>query len=100
MNPANFIEAVAEEIRRNVPRETLPEEPSDDLFLIYAVLLLAKGHMVEARDVHNAWSAWMTEREPGHESIRPFDELPSDVRQEDDPYLLAIRSAARSLRPR
>jgi hypothetical protein len=98
MTSENFIKTAADEIRSAVPPEALPDEASDDLFLIYAVLLLAKGEDVQARDVHNAWSAWMTTHDPRHESIRPYDELPSDVRREDDPYLLAIRNVARSWR--
>jgi hypothetical protein len=31
---------------------------------------------------------------PGHESIRPFDELDSETRSEDGPFLVAIRTAA------
>jgi hypothetical protein len=99
VTPDNFIEALACEIRKEVPPDALPDEASDDLFLIYAVLLLAKGENVEARDIHNAWSAWMTTHDPGHESIRPYSDLPPDVRREDDPYLVAIRTVARSLRP-
>jgi hypothetical protein len=64
--------------------------------LIYAVLALSKGEQVERRDVHNAWVAWMTGRDPTHDSIRPYDELALDVQEEDDPYVTAILRVARS----
>lgn len=40
----------------------------------------------------------MAEIDPSHESIRPFEKLPPDVKGEDDPYVVAIRAVARSLR--
>ena len=60
----------------------------------YAVLLRAKGAGTQATDVHDAWSAWMIGVDPGHESIRPFDDLDPETRREDSPFLLAIRAAA------
>jgi hypothetical protein len=93
----SYIADVAVEIRSAVPPESLPAEDTDELFLIYAVLALAKGLDVEARDIHNAWAAWMSTRDPTHESLVPYDDLPPDVRREDDPYLVAVRSVARRL---
>lgn len=80
-------------------KECLPDgadapEDSDDLFLMYAVLLRVKGAHTQATDVHDAWSAWMLRVDPGHESIRPFDELDAQTRGEDGPFLTAIRAAA------
>ena len=94
----NYIQDVASEIKGVVPASVLPDEPTDRLFLYYAVLALTKGESVALRDVHDAWSAWMTEIDPSHESIRPFEELDPDVRGEDDPYVNAIRTVARSRR--
>ena len=61
---------------------------------MHAVLLRAKGSDAQAADVHDAWSAWMIGVSPGHESIRPFEDLESETRREDSPFLLAIRAAA------
>jgi hypothetical protein len=91
---ASYIESLAAQIRSHVPAELVPDD-AGGLFLIYAALGLAKGERVEARDVHNAWAAWMAQRDPGHESIKPYGELPASVRAEDDPFVLAIREAAR-----
>ncbi len=93
----SYIADIAAEIRAAVPPESLPADDTDELFLIYAVLALAKGVDVQARDIHNAWAAWMSTKDPQHESIVPYDELPPDVRREDDPYLAAVRSVARRL---
>lgn len=94
---SSYIADIAAEIEAAIPPESLPSGDTDDLFLIYAVLALAKGVDVEARDIHDAWAAWMSTREPQHESIVPYDDLPPDVRREDDPYLAAVRSVARRL---
>ncbi|MGO2520832.1 MAG: DUF7701 domain-containing protein [Microbacterium sp.] len=89
-----YLERDAELIRRCLPKGTAVPEDSDGLFLMYAVLLRAKGAEVQASDVHDAWSAWMIGVEPGHESVLPFDELDADTRGEDSPFLVAIRAAA------
>jgi hypothetical protein len=93
----SYIADIAAEIQAAVPPKSLPDGETDDLFLIYAVLALAKGVDVEPRDIHNAWAAWMSTKDPHHESIVPYDDLPPDVRREDDPYLVAVRSVARRL---
>jgi hypothetical protein len=78
-----------------VLERALPDENAHDLFLIYAVLALAKGERVELADVDDAWAAWMTTRDPEHESIRPFGQLPSGGKHEDEPFVAAIRRVAR-----
>lgn len=44
--------------------------------------------------VHDARSEWMSRREPGHKSVRHFDQLPPAVQAEDVPFVIAIRRAA------
>jgi hypothetical protein len=92
-----YIEKLADAIRAAVPEASMPDGDVEGLFLIYAALALAKGSTVDRRDVHNAWAAWMAAREPTHESIKPFDELDGDAKQEDDPFVLAIRRAVQDL---
>jgi hypothetical protein len=92
-----YLDALATEIERRVPRELLPDDGTDSLFRLYALLALAKGRAVSAVDVHNAWAAWMQERNPGHRSIRPFDELDGDIQASDAPFVEAIRAAAEHL---
>ena len=84
----------AERIRACVPAGTEMPDDSDDLFLLYAVLLRVKGTAVTERDVHEAWVAWMELRGQQHDSMRPFQELTADVRAEDTPFVLAIRRAS------
>lgn len=94
----NYLDKLAARIRSKVPSSSLPEDDTIDLFRIYAVLLLAKGTAVTATDVHNAWVAWMLERQPGHESAVPFEELGETVAAEDEPYVQAIHEVALELR--
>jgi hypothetical protein len=89
-----YLDVLADEIRREVPVDALPDDNTDDLFRSYAVLLLAKGEEVSRQDVHNAWVAWMSARGEEHESMRPFEQLPDDTKAEDSPFVLAIRRVA------
>jgi hypothetical protein len=89
-----YIEELARRIRSHVDADLVPEGDAEGLFLIYAVLALAKGKHVDRRDVHNGWAAWMVTRDPTHESIEPFDDLSPEKKREDDPFVSAIRAAA------
>ncbi len=89
-----YLERDADLIKRCLPDGVEVPDGSDQLFLMYAVLLRAKGAVTQASDVHDAWSAWMVGVDPEHESIRPFEELDADTRGEDSPFLIAIRAAA------
>jgi hypothetical protein len=92
-----YISDIAEQIRREVPQEVLPDGNTDLLFLIYAVLALTVGEDVQAEDVHDAWSAWMTYSDPSHESIKPFSQLDPETKKTDQPYVDAIRTVATQL---
>lgn len=92
----SYLDTDAELIRDCLPAGTGVPEDSGDLFILYAVLMRAKGESTRAADVHDAWSAWMSRNEPGHESIRPYDQLAPSVQEEDAPFLTAIHSAARA----
>lgn len=89
-----YLDDVAAQIKRQIPQGLLPPHDTKSLFRLYAVLLLAKGATVTVRDVHNAWVAWMQEHDPGHRSIRPFDELDAETQASDEPFAEAIRSVA------
>lgn len=89
----NYLQQDAECIRRALPEGTSVPDDSDSLFIIYAVLMRAKRADVTASDVHDAWSAWMMRQDPKHEAIRPFEELDSDTRAQDEPFLIAIKKA-------
>lgn len=89
-----YLDELASEIERLVPRELIPEANTSALFRLYALLLLAKGRAVNASDVHNAWAAWMQERNPDHHALKPFDELDADTKASDEPFVRAIRTVA------
>jgi hypothetical protein len=90
----NYIEEIANAIRREVATSVLPEGDTSELFLMYAVLLLARGQDVSRKDVHNAWVAWMVTRGEKQASMVPFDQLPSATQAEDSPFVAAIRTVA------
>jgi hypothetical protein len=95
MGVVNYLSKLATQIRAEVPESNLPDADTEPLFLMYAVLLLAKGAEVEPHDVHNAWAAWMTQRNEDHESLSEFSELPESVQRQDLPFVEAIRRVAR-----
>lgn len=90
----NYLEQDADRIRSNLPTGASAPDNADALFLLYAVLLRAKGTEVELEDVHDAWSAWMTGVDPGHPSLVSFDRLDEETKAEDEPFLVAIRFTA------
>lgn len=94
-----YLDDLATSIHAEVPSAMLPPEDTRGLFRLYAVLLLALGESVTPTDVHNAWVAWMVERDPQHQSLVPFDQLPPETASEDGPYVEAIRRVARRSGP-
>ena len=72
----------------------MPDGDADDLLRIYAVLLRAKGSDVTRSDIHDAWSAWMAKRDGEHASLVAYEDLPKDVREEDQVFAEAIRRAS------
>ncbi len=89
-----YLHELAIEIRNEVPEDVKPDTDTVDLFILYAVLLLAKGETVSCEDVHNAWAAWKLLHGEDHESVRPFAELTPATQDEDSPYVVAIRRVA------
>lgn len=53
----SYLDVDAELIRSCLSPDTCLNEGSEDLFLLYAVLVRVKGRATEAADVHDAWSA-------------------------------------------
>jgi len=89
-----YLDDLATAIRTHIPEDRLPDSNSDQLIRFYAVLLRAKGLNVTDSDVHDAWSAWMYERDTSHVSLVPFTDLPEKVKDEDRVFANAIRGAA------
>jgi hypothetical protein len=94
----SYVDDLAEEIRRLIPAELIPDGEPGSLFRIYAVLALAKGEGVVLEDVHDAWAAWMSGQSPTHQSLKPLGELGAEVQRADQPYLQAIQAIARKHR--
>ncbi len=93
----NYLDDIAQRIKWEVPPDLLPEGDTDLLFRMYAILALSLGEKVEATNVHDAWSAWMSQSNLEHNSIEPFEKLPADVQAQDEPFADAIKKVANSL---
>ena len=90
----NYLDEIAKFVRETVPEEFLPEDDPTDLFRAYAVLALSLGGAVTAEHVHHAWVAWMSDRDPTHPSLVPFEELDNETSAADEPFAEAIREVA------
>ena len=88
-----YLNQLADQIRAAVPPHLVPNN-AGELFLLYALLARAKGSKVMPEDVHDAWVAWMQSRGQTHPSMVPFAQLPSPKRDEDDPFVRAIREVS------
>ncbi|MEO3930974.1 hypothetical protein ABGB07_45110 [Micromonosporaceae bacterium B7E4] len=83
----------AELIRSFVSDDLVPPE-SDVLFLLYAVLMRAKGIDVTASDVHDAWAAWaFGTGDFENASLIPYANLAKEKQMQDTPFVNAIRRA-------
>ncbi len=95
----NYLDKIATEIQRAADPHALPPDQDLPLYRLYAVLLLAKGKDVTAEDVHNAWAAWASDREPESRDLLPFKELSLRDQRRDQPYVDAIHQVAERIRP-
>jgi hypothetical protein len=91
----SYLEEAAGLIRAELAADAEPPANSESLFVLYAVLMRAKGESVTLADVHDAWSAWAVITQPGHKSLVPFQDLDPETQEADRPYAEAIRRAAR-----
>ncbi len=87
----NYLLEIASRIKAEVPESLLPDSETRNLFILYALIALSRGTSVTAEDVHNAWNAWMLLRGENHPSMVPFEELSKNKKEEDNPFLEAIR---------
>lgn len=88
----------AEDIKKALKQDELPEEHVDSLMKLYAHLALTKGKTTSLENVHDAWSYWTLKNcdNPDHESLVPFDELTKKIQDYDEPYAKAIRKSSGS----
>ncbi|MEO7100017.1 MAG: hypothetical protein ABI162_11690 [Luteolibacter sp.] len=75
----------------------MPDENADDLLRLYALLVRSKGCKVTQSDIHDAWCIWMAKRDLQHISLVPYEELPPDVKEQDEVFVKAVRRAAKEL---
>jgi hypothetical protein len=75
----------------------MPDDNAEELLLLYAVLLRAKGTDVTESDIHDAWAAWVARRDKGHEALVTYEELPPDVRDQDGVFASAVRQTEHEL---
>ncbi|MEV3905530.1 hypothetical protein AB0K11_24700 [Mycobacterium sp. NPDC050551] len=90
-----YLDSDASLIKSALPSDVEVPQDADYLFVLYAVLMRAKGEAVRLADVHDAWTAWKLLTSASHESLVPFDQLEPDVQAEDQPFLEAIHAAAK-----
>jgi hypothetical protein len=94
----NYIDEIASRIRARIDPIELPDTGLDQLFASYALLALSKGLEVSNEDVHDAWSVWATQFDPGNSSLVPFDELSAESQAQDTIFRDAIRETASQLK--
>lgn len=90
----NYIDTIADRIDRALPDGLEPPERAQQLYRIYALLVLVRGTRTSLEDVHDAWSVWMAESSPVHRSLVPFAALDRRTQLADSPYLDVIRTVA------
>ena len=90
----SYVDRIADTIRTALPLNARPDRHAEELYRLYALLVLVRGTNTTMENVHDAWSTWMTAHEPEHESLKPFHDLDPGTRDEDRPYLVAILEVA------
>ncbi len=93
-----YIDQIASEIEEALPPDRRPESHAQELYRLYALLVLMRGERVTLEDVHDAWSTWMTAQQPTHPALKPFGELSRHAQREDEPYAEAVREVSRNRR--
>jgi hypothetical protein len=93
-----YLSDLAAKIRAEVPIELIPNEGSDELFVLYAALARAKGSEITESDIHDAWSVWLSARDPSHAALVPYEQLPDGTKALDTPFVKAIQTALSRLK--
>lgn len=92
-----YVEDLAAAIREELAPDDRPSSRGDELFRLYALLALVSGADTTLEDVHNAWSVWMSESDPDHPSLVPFNSLTPAMQAQDRPFQEAIVRVAEGL---
>lgn len=94
----NYLDSVADRIRRELPPALRPEARGDELYRLYALLALVMGQNCTLENVHDAWSTWMAAEDPDHDALIPFGQLSQEAQLKDTPYLMAIHQVTSTYR--
>lgn len=86
-----YVDELAEQVRATL---ALPDTGPGSLARYYALLVVTLGADIDARAVHDAWAMWRAQEGPDHQWVRPFDELPQEIRERDEPFAAALRAVA------
>lgn len=92
-----YLREIAERIRAAVPPHLVADEDTTLLFDMYAALALSSGPNTTGREVHDAWVVWMLAQSRHHPAMVPYDQLPPETQQADEPFTQAIRKTAQGL---
>jgi len=82
----NYVEL----IRQEVIEKTDLRSEERQLIDLYSLLALIKPGQVTMKDVHDAWSVWMNNKNPEHKSLIYFERLTKEVQLLDREYMEAI----------
>ncbi|WP_327662241.1 MULTISPECIES: DUF7701 domain-containing protein [unclassified Streptomyces] len=93
----NYLEAVANRIRTQIPPASLPQVNGENLCNLYASLVFIKGVDATASDVHDIWATWQVEQDAYHPDLIPYDQLTFDVQQRYSPIVLIVREEGEML---
>lgn len=96
----NYIDRIAHLICVEIEPDIRPTDRANELYRLYALLVLVKGEATTLVDVHDAWSVWMLPQDSTHSSLLPFEELDEQTRREDTPFVEAIHRVANSIESR
>jgi hypothetical protein len=93
----NYLDQVALRVERELQDDLRPDARAEELYRVYALLVLVRGAECSLSDVHDAWSTWMAAERPEHPALVPFPALSSEAQEKDRPYLSAIHRVARDM---
>lgn len=93
----NYLDRIAHRVGQELAPDLRPDARAEELYRVYALLVLVRGMDCSLQDVHDAWSTWMAADRPEHPALIPFYELTTDAQQKDRPYLHVIHRVAQEL---
>lgn len=96
----NYVDRIAAEIEHQLAPADRPSHRAGDLYRLYALLVLTTGKQTSLENVHDAWSTWMADQDPRHQSLIPFCDLRPEQQEQDRPYLEAVLCVAEQISQR